>query len=43
MKTDKHEIVYEMYFNEPLSYMGINQMILVNGDIDIESWILIPR
>lgn len=54
MKTDKHEIVYEMYFNEykdkdmfdmdiTLVNMGINQMILVNGDIDIESWILIPR
>ena len=49
MKTDKHEIVFEMYFNEykdkdiTLVNMGINQMILVNGDIDIESWILIPR
>lgn len=43
MKTDKHEIVYEMYFYEPLSSMGLNQMILVNGDIDIEGWILIPR
>lgn len=55
MKTDKHEIVYEMYFNEYIDKdmfcnnitlmrtMGINQMVFVNGDIDIESWILIPR
>lgn len=49
MKTDKHEIVFEMYFNKykyndmTLVNLGLNHMIFVNGNIDIESWILIPR
>ena len=42
MKTDKHEIVFEMYFNEykdkdmTLMNFGLNHMIFVNGNIDIE-------
>lgn len=49
MKTDNREIVFEMYFNSykykdmTLINIGLNQMIFVNGYIDIESWILIPR
>lgn len=49
MKTDKHEIVFEMYFNKykdkdiTLMNFGLNHMIFVNGNIDIESWILISR
>lgn len=49
MKTDNWEIVFEMYFNSykckdiTLRNIGLNHMIFVNGNIDIESWILIPR
>ena len=55
MKTYKHEIVFEMYFNKYIDkdmffgditsvmIMGINHNTLVNGDVDTESWILIPR
>ena len=49
MKTDKHEIIYGMYFNEykdkdiTLVSIGLGQMVLVNGNIDIESCTSIPR